>query len=79
MAFNSGEQETALICLSGKATVRAGRPALDHSQFDRSLFDLAQYDSIYIPWDCEIEVTTGSEVDLAEFSADVGKDALIVL
>jgi 5-deoxy-glucuronate isomerase len=71
VAFNSGEQETALICLSGKATVRAGRPAIDHTQFDRSFFELAQYDSIYIPRDCEINVTTDSEVDFAEFSADV--------
>jgi 5-deoxy-glucuronate isomerase len=34
-------------------------------------FDLSQYDSIYIPRDSEIEVTTASEVDFAEFSADV--------
>jgi len=61
VAFNSGGQETALICLSGEASVKVGGAA----------FDLSQYDSIYIPRDSEIEVTTASEVDFAEFSADV--------
>ncbi len=61
VAFNSGGQETALICLLGAATVKVGGEA----------FDLAQYDSIYIPRESDIEVTTHSEVDFAEFSADV--------
>ena len=66
VAFNDGAQETALICLSGEASVKVSGKA-----FGRSQFDLAQYDSIYIPRDSEIEVTTHSEVDFAEFSADV--------
>jgi 5-deoxy-glucuronate isomerase len=61
VVFNSGGQETALICLSGEASVKVGGES----------FDLAQYDSIYIPRDRDIEVTTHSEVDFAEFSADV--------
>ena len=61
VAFNSGGQETALICLLGAATVKVGGEA----------FDLAQYDSIYIPRESDIEVTTHSEVDFAEFSAEV--------
>jgi 5-deoxy-glucuronate isomerase len=91
VAFNDGGQETALICLSGKATVKvlgkasgpsrsersqsepsqSGPPQSGPSQLALSQFDLAQYDSIYIPRDSDIEVTTGSEVDFAEFSADV--------
>src|SRR5258705_2037372 len=61
VVFNSGGQETVLICLSGNATVKVGD----------EVFDLAQYDSIYIPRDRDIEVTTQSEVDFAELSADV--------
>jgi len=61
VGFNSGAQETALICLSGEASVKVAGDS----------FDLAQYDSIYIPRDSAIEVTTHSEVDLAEFSAGV--------
>jgi len=61
VAFENGEQETALVCLSGQATVKiAGKG-----------FDLAQYDSIYIPRNNQIEVATDSNVDFAEFSADV--------
>ena len=71
VAFNSDGQETALICLSGKATVRVSSKTSRPPQPESSQFDLAQYDSIYIPRDSEIEVTTGSEVDFADFSADV--------
>lgn len=61
VTFSDGVQETALICLAGRATVAvAGKH-----------FDLVQYDSIYIPRDSQIEVTTPSQVDFAEFSADV--------
>ena len=61
VSFANGNQETGLVCLSGAATVRVAG--------DR--FDLAQYDSIYIPRDSNIDVTTNSTVDFAEFSADV--------
>jgi len=61
VAFNSGKQETALICLSGAATVKVAEKVLD----------VAQYDSIYIPRGSQIEVATSSNVDFAEFSADV--------
>jgi len=60
-SFATGGRETGLICLSGAATIRVG---------DKK-FDLAQYDSIYVPRGSQVEVTTASEVDLAEFSADV--------
>jgi len=61
VSFATGEQETGLICLSGAAKVSiAGQD-----------FEIAQYDSMYIPRDSRVEVSTGSEVDFAEFSADV--------
>ncbi len=60
-SFSTDNRETGLTCLSGTAALRAaGRT-----------FDLSRYDSIYIPRDTSVEVTTGSAVDLAEFSADV--------
>jgi 5-deoxy-glucuronate isomerase len=61
VAFNNGERETALICLSGAATVKVAEKPLD----------VAQYDSIYIPRGGHVQVTTTSNVDFAEFSADV--------
>ncbi len=61
VTFHNGAQETGLIVLSGAATVStAGRT-----------FDLAQFDSIYIPRDSSIEVSAQNQADLAEFSCDV--------
>jgi 5-deoxy-glucuronate isomerase len=59
--FASGNQETALLCMAGSATVGVdGKP-----------FQLGQYDGIYIPRDSEIEVSTKANVDMVELSADV--------
>jgi 5-deoxy-glucuronate isomerase len=59
--FGNGGDETGLVCLSGAATINARGQQ----------FDLAQYDSVYIPRGSEIELTTNSQVDFAEFSADI--------
>jgi 5-deoxy-glucuronate isomerase len=61
VSFESGNQETGLICLSGAAMVRTGGQT----------FDLVPYDAIYIPCGSTIDVSTNSAVDFAEFSADV--------
>jgi 5-deoxy-glucuronate isomerase len=61
--FNNGVQETGLVCLSGAATVKTRGQQLS----------LDQYDSVYIPRASQIEVSTDSTADLAEFSADVEK------
>jgi 5-deoxy-glucuronate isomerase len=61
VSFDNGNQETGLICLSGNAVVTV----------NGSSFNLGQYDSIYIPRDSRIDVTTASSVDFAEFSCDV--------
>jgi len=70
VSFSSGNRETALICLSGQATVKTeGRE-----------FILGSYDAIYIPRDATIEVSAISATDLAEFSSDVeGKYPLQVV
>ena len=60
-SFSTGNREMGLICLSGQATVAA-----DHKDIE-----VAQYDSIYIPRDSAVSITTKSSVDIAEFSADV--------
>src|SRR5271167_2663671 len=60
-AFSNGECETGLICLSGSADVKIGAEN----------FHLGQYDALYIPRDSHIEVKTGSQADIAEFSSDV--------
>lgn len=59
--FTNGNQETGLICLSGKATVRS----------EGKEFALERYDTIYVPRDSTIEVATKSSADVAEFSCDV--------
>jgi 5-deoxy-glucuronate isomerase len=61
VSFVSGNQETGLICLSGGGTVSAGEET----------FTLSRYDSIYIPRDTTITVSTAASVDFAEFSCDV--------
>ena len=70
VSFATGDRETGLILLSGRATVRvSGRE-----------FELGQYDAIYIPRDSHVEVSTKSQADIAEFSSDVeGKYPLKVV
>jgi 5-deoxy-glucuronate isomerase len=70
VSFANGDRETGLILLSGKTTVGTGGKQ----------FELGQYDAIYIPRDSKIELSTKSEVDIAEFSSDVqGKYPLQVV
>ncbi len=59
--FSTGALESGLICLSGECTVNA----------DGQSNTLGQYDSIYLPRDTSVEITTGSSVDLVECSAEV--------
>jgi 5-deoxy-glucuronate isomerase len=61
--FDTGDRETGLICLKGEAEVSV----------DGSPMHLEKYDSIYVPRDSKLEVSTPSSVDLVEFSADVSK------
>ncbi len=70
VSFANEDRETGLICLSGRARVKtAGQE-----------FELGRYDAVYIPRDSFIEVSTQSEVDVAEFSSDVeGKYPLKVV
>jgi 5-deoxy-glucuronate isomerase len=61
--FSTGSHETGLICLSGSCTVTAEGQS---NQID-------QYDSIYLPRDTEVKITTETSVDLVECSAEVEK------
>ncbi len=62
LEFSTGERETGLICLRGRATVAA------HSQS----FEFAPYDAIYIPRDEQVRVAAGAEgCDFAEVAAPV--------
>jgi 5-deoxy-glucuronate isomerase len=60
-AFSTAHRETGLIVLAGAARI----------DVNGHKFDVAQYDAIYIPRDSAVDVSTESQVDLAEFSADV--------
>src|SRR5438552_10052153 len=63
VAFSTGTFETGLICMSGDCTITA----------DGQTNRIERYDSIYLPRDTEVEITTESSVDLAECSAEVEK------
>lgn len=60
-SFSNGDSETGLICLAGEATV------LVDSKEDT----LGPRDSMYIPRDSSIKISTKSSADIAEFSCDV--------
>jgi 5-deoxy-glucuronate isomerase len=61
VSFSTGDRETGLICMAGQCAVNAD--GVEHQ--------LAQYDSIYIPRDTNVEIRTDNSVDLVECSADV--------
>jgi 5-deoxy-glucuronate isomerase len=63
LQFKSNDHEIGLICLNGKATVRA----------EGEMFELDRYDAVYVPRDSEIEVSTKDGCDLSEVSAPVAK------
>jgi 5-deoxy-glucuronate isomerase len=63
VSFENGNHETGLICLSGEARATVGGEK----------FVLGRYDSLYIPRDSRMEISTDSSADIAEFSADVNK------
>ena len=62
-SFSTGDRETGLVCLSGQATVTV----------DGKDVEVRQYDSIYIPRDSSVKVSTSVGADIVEFSAEVDK------
>ncbi len=61
VSFETATHETGLICLNGAAKIVTG---------DTS-FNLNRYDSLYVPRDSEVEVSTATGCDIAEVSAEV--------
>src|SRR5215210_7371792 len=61
VSFSTERRETGLICMAGACRVRAGGET----------HEIAHRDSVYIPRDTEVEITTDSSVDLVECSAEV--------
>jgi len=59
--FSTGNFETGLICLSGGCEIKA----------DGETYRIEHRDSIYLPRDTEVEITTDGGVDLVECSAEV--------
>jgi len=61
VAFETGTHETGLICLNGSGTITTdGQP-----------FSLNRYDSLYVPRDSQVEVSSDGNFDLAELSSPV--------
>lgn len=61
LSFATKDHETGLICLRGAAQVTA----------EGQTFALTQYDTLYIPRDAQVTVSTDGGCDLAEVSAPV--------
>jgi 5-deoxy-glucuronate isomerase len=59
--FATNDSEVGLICLSGECSIAV----------KGELNTLTRFDSIYIPRDCTVQISTENSVDLAECSADV--------
>lgn len=60
-AFHTDDRETALMCMKGACRITVeGTP-----------HELDTFDAIYVPRGSAVEVSTTSEVDLVECSADV--------
>jgi len=59
--FSTGERETGLICLRGEGQANVNGTAIP----------IGRFDAVYIPRDSNVEVSTGSSIDVAEFSAEV--------
>ena len=64
VAFETGQRETALLCMKGACRVLVGGAP----------YELDTYDAIYVPRGSAVEVSTTSDVDLVECSADVEGD-----
>ena len=60
-SFSTGDRETGLICLSGRAVILV----------DQIEIAIGQYDAIYVPRDCTVMIKTDASVDIAEVSSDV--------
>jgi 5-deoxy-glucuronate isomerase len=61
ISFDNGDRETGFLVLSGAARVSTSG----------TVYDLNRFDSLYIPRDSHIEVSTSAEADIAEFSSEV--------
>ena len=61
VSFSTGTLETGLICLAGQCTINA----------DGETHEINQHDSIYLPRDTSVEITTAGSVDLVECSSAV--------
>ena len=64
VSFETGERETALLCMRGACRVTV----------NGATYDLDLHDAIYAPRGSALEVSTSTEVDLVELSADVTGD-----
>lgn len=60
-SFDTDSRETGITCLSGRGSVST----------KGKTFELNQYDSIYVPRGTQVDVSTETEADFAEFSCDV--------
>jgi 5-deoxy-glucuronate isomerase len=59
--FSTGTSESGLICLAGDCIIDA----------DGETVKLERHDSIYLPRDTKVEISTAAAVDLVECSAEV--------
>jgi 5-deoxy-glucuronate isomerase len=61
VTFETGRQETALLCMGGACRIIV----------NGETYDIDLYDALYVPPGIAVEVTTAADVDLVECSAEV--------
>ncbi len=68
--FSTGERETALICVSGRASVEAGTAA--GATPDRRTFSMGKYDALYVPRGADVSIVPDAAgCDFVELSSTV--------
>jgi 5-deoxy-glucuronate isomerase len=74
VSFESGSRETGLLCMKGECRLLATPGGASVSPEAPRSISLGLYDGVYLPRGWSIEVSTGTEVDLVECSAEVRGD-----
>jgi 5-deoxy-glucuronate isomerase len=69
--FETGPRETGLLCMKGSCRLRVTLPSSSGQQTSAEQIELGLHDGVYIPRGSVVEVSTDSEVDLVECSAEV--------
>lgn len=71
VSFETGPRETGLLCMKGSCRLRVTLASTSAEHTAPQSIDLGLHDGVYIPRGSVVEVSTDSEADLVECSAEV--------